>query len=196
VQEQWHNNTPYARETKLCSTKTNLKMKKLVFAFCMMIGAVVVNAQDTTSTQSPTDPTSTNPQTQSPMQEDGRVKIKSQELPDAVKSSLESQEYRGWLVNSAYKMDAASNSSTGEAGNDVSSDSTSTSGSNSTSSSTSGDASSSDSTNVSSGNQTSSGAYNKEVYIVELKNGAQTKTVRFDADGKKLDDDGMKDDQK
>jgi hypothetical protein len=151
-------------------------MKKLVFALCMVFGAVAVNAQDSTSTSSPTDP-STSTQATTGMEDQGRVKIKSQELPDAVKSSLESQEYRGWLVNSAYKVDAASNSSVG-----------STSGS-STSGSTSGSSTSgstSDSTSVS-GN-TSSGAYAQEAYIVELKNGAQTKTVRFDKDGKKLDD--------
>ena len=157
-------------------------MKKLVFALCMFFGAVaVVNAQDTTSTTTPTDPSTTQPST-SPsqastgMQDEGRVKIKSQELPDAVKSSLESQEYRGWLVNAAYKMDGAANSGTG----------TSTSGS------TSG--STTDTTGVS-GNA-GTGAYAQEVYIVELKNGAQTKTVRFDKDGKKLDDGGMTDDQK
>jgi len=132
-------------------------MKKLVFALCMVFGAVAVNAQDSTSTSSPTDPTST--QATTGMQEQGRVKIKSQELPDAVKSSLESQEYRGWLVSSAYKVDASSTGSTGNT-----SDSTSVSGS------------------------TQTGAYSKEAYIVELKNGAQTKTVRFDKDGKKLDD--------
>lgn len=145
-------------------------MKKLVFALSMFFGAVVVNAQDTTSTTSPTDPTATQTQTSTTMQDEGRVKIKSQELPDAVKSSLESQEYRGWLVNSAYKMDAASTTSSTTTETD------------------------SDSTSV---NATStSGAYKKEVYIVELKNGAQTKTVRFDKDGKKLDDADMKDDQK
>jgi hypothetical protein len=146
-------------------------MKKLVFALCMAFGAVVVNAQDSTSTSSPTDPTSTQTSPAGSMQDQGRVKIKSQELPDAVKSSLESQEYRGWLVNSAYKVDEASSSSSSSTG------STSTS---------------SDSTGVS-GNGT--GAYAKEAYIVELKNGAQTKTVRFDKDGKKLDDGTMKNDQ-
>jgi len=141
-------------------------MKKLVFAFCMLFGAVVVvNAQDTTSTPSPTDPTSTTP---SPSQEQGRVKIKSQDLPDAVKSSLESQEYRGWLVNSAYKME--DDSQTDPSGQNPS-----------------------DTTDVS-GNTGDTGS--QEVYIVELKNGAQTKTVRFDKDGKKLEDEGMKDDQK
>jgi hypothetical protein len=146
-------------------------MKKLVFALCMAFGAVaVVNAQDSTSTSSPTDPTTTSQTNTSMTQDQGRVKIKSQELPDAVKSSLESQEYRGWLVNSAYKVDATSTSSTGV---------TTTTG---------------DSTSVS--GDSSTGAYAKEAYIVELKNGAQTKTVRFDKDGKKLDDGEMNDEQK
>ena len=150
-------------------------MKKLVFALCMVFGAVaVVNAQDSTTTTSPTDPTSTSQAPSSSMEDQGRVKIKSQELPDAVKSSLESQEYRGWLVNSAYKMDAASDQGAGteSAGNETSSDSTDVSG------------------------NTETGAYATEIYIVELKNGAQTKTVRFDADGNKLDDgDEMNNDQ-
>lgn len=143
-------------------------MKKLVFAVCMMFGAVVVNAQDSTSTQSPTDPTSTS-QESTVMQDQGRVKIKSQDLPDAVKSSLESQEFRGWLVSSAYKMDAAS---TTPVDSNVSEDST----------------------NVSS-QSGSTGSHKQEVFIVELKNGAQTKTVRFDKDGKKLDDEKLNEDQ-
>ena len=143
-------------------------MKKIVFALCMFFGAVaVVNAQDTTSTQSPTDPTST---TQTPtMQDEGRVKIKSQDLPDAVKSSLESQEYRGWLVNSAYKMDAASTTPAEDASSPATGNQE-----NQPADSTSVDA------------QASTGAYNKEVFIVELKNGAQTKTVRFDKDGRRV----------
>lgn len=168
-------------------------MKKIVFAFCMMIGAVAVNAQDSTSTTSPTDPTSTTPQTEQTqpatdvaMQEDGRVKIKSQDLPEAVKSSLESQEYRGWLVNSAYKLDAASNVST-----EGQTSSQSQSGTEQTGSTTSDSTSVSQEGNVSGSTE----SHNKEVFIVELKNGAQTKTVRFDKDGKKLDDEGLKDDQ-
>ena len=157
-------------------------MKKLVFALCMLFGGVaVVNAQDTTSTSSPTDPnvqqSQQSQQSQaSTLQDDGRVKIKSQDLPDAVKSALEGQEFRGWLVNSAYKVDGSANS-TSQTGS-------STSGSDSTSVSPSTDIS----TPVQTGNQ--------EMYIVELKNGAQTKTVKFDKDGKKLEDEGMEDDQK
>lgn len=104
-------------------------------------------------------------QTQYPatMQDQDRERINSRDLPDAIKRSLEGQEYRGWLVNAAYKTKGTS---------DMSQDDT-------TSSSSSGQQ---DTTSVS-GN---TGAYAQEMYVVELKNGAQTKTVRFDKDGKKL----------
>jgi len=153
-------------------------MKKIVFAFCMMLGtAAAVQAQDTTTTQSPTDPTVTTDQSSTAMtQEDGRTKIKSQELPEQVKKTLEGQEYRGWLVSSAYKMNGASNSGTGTSG--------SASGSSSSSTGTSGSTSA------------NAGSYNQEIFIVELKNGAQTKTVRFDKDGKVLDDAADDGDQK
>jgi hypothetical protein len=150
-------------------------MKKLVFAVCMIFGAVVVNAQDSTSTQSPTDPTISTESTMTQEQQ-GRTKIKSQDLPDAVKSSLESQEFRGWLVSSAYKMDASTNITETDKNEG---DSTSVQ---------------SDSTNVSS--ESSVGSHQGEVYVVELKNGAQTKTIRFDKDGKKLDDESTENDQK
>jgi hypothetical protein len=168
-------------------------MKKLVFALCMMFGGVVaVNAQDTTSTSSPTDPTATQQsqtsQSQaSTMQDEGRVKIKSQDLPDAVKSALEGQEFRGWLVNSAYKVDGSAVSTSQSGSTTSASDSTNVS----SSSSSSSDVSSSTGVSSSAGAQSGS----QEIYIVELKNGAQTKTVKFDKDGKKLEDEGMEDDQ-
>lgn len=37
---------------------------------------------------------------------------------------------------------------------------------------------------------------NMEVFVIELKKGAETKKVKFDKDGNKLDDDKTKDDQK
>lgn len=157
-------------------------MKKLLFAFCAMFGAVAVNAQDTTSTSSPSSQGMASPQGMA-MQEDGRVKIKSQELPEAVKSSLEGQEFRGWLVSSAYKMDDAATSGTGSTSSQAASETSGAGASQMGDQSMSGDT-----TNVGGGSQT--GAYAEEVYIVELKNGAQTKTVRFDKDGKKLDDMG------
>jgi hypothetical protein len=117
-----------------------------------------------------------------------REKINSRDLPDAVKRSLEGTEYRGWLVNAAYKSKGVEGTMSGDS---TSNSSTSSSSSTSTSGQTT---QSGDSTSVS-GN--TSGAYGQEVYVVELKNGAQTKTIRFDKDGNKLDDQGTKkDDQK
>ncbi len=146
-------------------------MKKLMFAFCFIFGGLVaVNAQDTTSTQRQTQqyPTTTSQDDQD------RERINSRDLPDPVKRSLEATEYRGWLVNAAYK-------STGV--NDQSMSNDSTSNQNDSTSYRAG--SQNDSTSMS-GQQ--NGAYGQEIYVVELKNGAQTKTVRFDKDGNKLDD--------
>ncbi|MFZ6014312.1 MAG: hypothetical protein ACOYXT_28490 [Bacteroidota bacterium] len=115
-------------------------MKKVMFILLALFGTfAVVNAQDTTSTEGQN-------QQNEMQQEQDRVKIKSQDLPDPVKKALEGQDYRGWLVNAAYKTRSASTDP----------------------------------------NQT--GAYGQEIYVVELKNGAQTKTVRFDKDGKKIDE--------
>jgi hypothetical protein len=161
-------------------------MKKLMFAFFILLGGVVaVNAQDSTSTQKNQQyPT----QGQASMDDQDREKINSRDLPDAVKRSLEGQEYRGWLVNAAYKSKGVSSSS----GNSSSSSSTS-------SSSTTDDQSSNNQGGNNQGDSTSvsgnAGAYAQDAYVVELKNGAQTKTVRFDKDGKKLDDPGMKNDK-
>jgi hypothetical protein len=129
--------------------KTDLMlMKKLMLAVFLMFGGVaLVNAQDSTQTQTQT-------QTQTPttqdQQDQERTQIQISELPEAITTSLESQDYSGWTVASAYR-------------------------------STQKDAS----------DETKS----MELYVVELKNGAETKTVRFDKDGNKLDDEG-KDDQK
>ena len=149
-------------------------MKKLMLAIGLVLtGFVAVNAQDTTSTQQQTE------QYPTTMQGDqDRERINSRDLPDAVKRSLEQTEYRGWLVNAAYKT-------TGVSGN-VQGDSTAMSDTTSAEGQVE-----SDTTSVS--GQT--GAYGQEVFVVELKNGAQTKTVRFDKDGNKLDDDGDDQDQ-
>lgn len=138
-------------------------MKKLVLAFCMVVGALVaVNAQDTTSTEK-------QPQPQYPTQgaqgddQDDRERINSRDLPDAVKRSLEGTEYRGWLVNSTYKTKGMENE--GEQTQEDAENPT-------------------DSTAV----KPETEALGTEIFVVELKNGAQTKTVRFDKEGKKLDD--------
>jgi hypothetical protein len=169
-------------------------MKKLVLAFSLVIGGLAVYAQDSTSTTTPRQqqyPTTNSSSTMGQDDQD-REKINSRDLPDAVKRSLEGTEYRGWLVNAAYKSKGVEGSMSGDStSNSSTNSSSSTSGTTSTSGQTTQNG---DSTSVS-GN--GSGAYGQEVYVVELKNGAQTKTVRFDKDGNKLDDQGTKkDDQK
>jgi hypothetical protein len=103
-------------------------MKKLVFAMLAM-GASVVAVQ---AQENPT-PTPSSAATEAPAQDD-KQKIKAEELPEAVKKSLEAQEYKGWLINTAYHIKST------------------------------------------------------DTYEVELKNGAETKTFKFDKDGKKLED--------
>jgi hypothetical protein len=135
-------------------------MKKIMLAFCLLFGGVVVYAQQQ-------DTTSTDQQTQYPTLQgtQDRERINSRDLPDAVKRSLEGQEYRGWLVNAAYKTKAATTDNQNQ----------------------------SDTTSVSDTTARNTGAYAQEAYVVELKNGAQTKTVRFDKEGKKLDGQGTED---
>jgi hypothetical protein len=147
-------------------------MKKLMFTLCLIVGGLVaVMAQDTTST----DRQDQQQYPTSKEEDQDREKINSRDLPDAVKRSLEGTEYRGWLVNAVYKSKGVE-------------------ASDSTNISNQDTQNQSDTTAVSGQEQT--GAYGQEVFVVELKNGAQTKTVRFYKDGKKLDDPAMKDDQK
>ena len=161
-------------------------MKKVILAFSFLFaGLIAVNAQDSTSTSTPTPqyPTSTSQDDQD------RERINSRDLPDAVKRSLEATEYRGWLVNAAYKTTGVSDQAMASDSSSMSSDSTDMS---------SGPRYKTDSTSVSdtAGNTGNTGAYGQEVFVVELKNGAQTKTVRFDKEGNKLDDEGSENDQK
>lgn len=163
-------------------------MKKVMFALCFMFGGVVAvtaqDTQDTTSnqyrTETQTDPSQSQDTTQqdpsqdqaqyAPGQDQDRERIQSTELPDEVKRSLEDQEYRGWLISGAYKATGSSDQS------EMQSDSTSISDNQSP---------------ANQENANATGAQAEEVYIVELKNGAQTKTVRFDKDGQKIE--GMDD---
>lgn len=174
-------------------------MKKVMLAFSFLFaGLIAVNAQDSTSTSTPTPqyPTSTTQDDQD------RERINSRDLPDAVKRSLEATEYRGWLVNAAYKT-------TGVSDQAMSSDSTSMSGDSASVSSgprlktdstsmsdTNTDTNTNTNSNTNANTNSNSGAYGQEVFVVELKNGAQTKTVRFDKEGNKLDDEGSENDQK
>ena len=114
-------------------------MKKLMLAVFLMFGALaVVNAQDTTATETPNQTPTTTTQDQG----QDRQQIQVGELPEAVSAALESQDYSGWTVATAYR-----------------------------------------STQKDSSDESKS----MEVYVVELKNGAETKTVRFDKDGNKLE---------
>lgn len=102
----------------------NQVMKKIMFALLAFAASfTVVNAaisvlpdQSTTITL-----------------QDERVKINPEELPDAVKAALNSEDYTGWQISAAYKY-------TG-----------------------------------------------KDMYEVELKNGDEVATVKFDKDGKKIE---------
>lgn len=124
-------------------------MKKLMFASLALLGSVALaNAQQAAPQESnqateavapaPTQDPAAAPaptQDQSPApaaaeSQDDKTKIKSEELPEAVKKSLEGQEYRGWLIDAAYHVKSS------------------------------------------------------DSYEVQLKNGAETKTVRFNKDGK------------
>ena len=113
-------------------------MKKLMFASLALLGSVALaNAQEATPTQESTQATeapapapATEAVAPASADQDDKTKIKSEELPEAVKKSLEAQEYRGWLIDAAYHVKST------------------------------------------------------DSYEVELKNGAETKTVKFDKEGK------------
>ncbi len=118
-------------------------MKKLMLALCMLFGGVAfVNAQN----QDQSSP-STQTETMDQPTDQDRQPIQASELPDAVRTQLQSQDYTGWTVAQAYRGTHAD-----------ASDQTKTT----------------------------------EAYIVELRNGAETKTVKFDKDGNELDKEGEK----
>ena len=120
-------------------------MKKLMFASLALLGSVaLVNAQEATpqeesnqatETVAPAPEETVAPAPEAPavdapaVDQDDKTKIKSEELPEAVKKSLEAQEYRGWLIDAAYHVKST------------------------------------------------------DSYEVELKNGAETKTVKFSKEG-------------
>ncbi|MBT1685706.1 hypothetical protein [Dawidia soli] len=101
-------------------------MKKVMFALCgLVFGVVAANAQAA-------QPSNNAVATEQTAQQDDKVKIKAEELPQTVKTALEGEEYRGWLINAAYHHKTA------------------------------------------------------DTFEVELKNGAETKTIKFDKEGKKI----------
>ncbi|MEX1241368.1 MAG: hypothetical protein WEB30_16720 [Cyclobacteriaceae bacterium] len=146
-------------------------MKKVMFALCFVFGGIVTlmaqEQQDTTSNQYRTETQSQYPQDAQGLNQD-RERIQSIELPDEVKRALEGEEYRGWLVSGAFKAKSASDESMqpdttstdpGQPGNEIQPE-----------------------------NNNAIGAQDEEVYIVELKNGAETKTIRFDASGQVIEE--------
>ena len=158
-------------------------MKKVMFALCFMFGGIVVvtaqDTQDTTSNQYRTETQSQYPQdaqAQPGQTQQERERIQTTELPDEVKRALEGQEYRGWLISGAFKANAGDETSPEMSGQD----------NRTTPDNTNNDANREQSTNA-------TGAEGQEIFIVELKNGAETKTIRFDENGEKLE--GMDDTQ-
>lgn len=147
-------------------------MKKVMFALCFMFGGVVVvnaqqDQQDTTSNQYRTETQSQYPQ-DAMSQDQNRERIQATELPDEVKRTLEGEDYRGWLISGAFK-------STGSADQTgMESDTTSTGAANEP-------------------GINATGVEGEEIYIVELKNGAETKTLRFGSNGQQLE--GMEEGQ-
>lgn len=105
-------------------------MKKILFVIgsLMLVSIVSVNAQDVTTETAITAVETTTGTAQE------KTKIKAEELPQAVQTTLASDTYRGWEVANAYVLKE------------------------------------------------------KNQYEVELKNGAESKTFKFSADGKVVTD--------
>lgn len=101
-------------------------MKKMMMISCgLLMGAAAVMASPALTIDKGQD--------SAVLSQEKRVKIKAEDLPEAVKKTLEGDEYKGWMINAAFHHT------------------------------------------------------DKDQYEVELKNGAETKTVKFDKDGKKVD---------
>ncbi len=136
-------------------------MKKIMFALCFAVGGVVtVSAQDTQDTTSNQYRTETESQyPQDVMGQDQDLeRIQATELPDEVKRSIEGEEFRGWLISGAFRTNEADQSMT-----DTTSTGVNEPGINAT-------------------------EPVEEVFIVELKNGAETKTLKFDSNGQMLEE--------
>lgn len=148
-----------------------------MFALCFMFGGIVAvtaqETQDTTSNQYRTETESQYPNDAQAQQHDqaqhNRERIQSTELPDEVKRTLEGTEYRGWLISGAFKAKAGDEKSSMQSDTEISAQEN-----------TNTDANRQESTDA-------TGAEQEEIYIVELKNGAETKTLRFDKEGQKLE---------
>ena len=99
-------------------------MKKVVFLFFLLaVGVGFMNVSRGSAFS---------PETVVTAPQEEREKIKREELPELIKTALNGDEYKGWLVNAAYRIKS------------------------------------------------------KDIYEVELKKGAESKTIRFDKEGKVL----------
>jgi len=99
-------------------------MKKVLFALLAIMGSVsVISATANVMNDNAT----------VVALEDEKMQIQPEELPDAVKAALNSEDYTGWQISAAYKY------------------------------------------------------AEKDIYEVELKNGEEVATVKFDKDGQKVE---------
>jgi hypothetical protein len=104
-------------------------MKKLLLGILFVGGCTLsVLAQNATPAPAP----ETQPSTE--MQDKEMQPVAASELPAAIRTSLEGQDYSGWTVSNTYKKEKEG----------------------------------------------------QTMYVVELKNGTETKKVKFDAEGNKL----------
>jgi hypothetical protein len=96
--------------------------KPFLIALATVASLTFVNAQTATPSAEKTT-----------VQQEEKVKIKSDELPESVKTSLNGDQYKGWQIDAAYQYKTSGN------------------------------------------------------FEVMLKNGTESKTVKFDKDGNKID---------
>ena len=71
-------------------------MKKVIFSFLVLLlaGGTFANAAMISPTAVAT-------------QQEDKMKIKAEELPEAVKTALESADYKGWTISAAYHLKTA-----------------------------------------------------------------------------------------
>ena len=73
-------------------------MKKIIYAGALVLAGAAVQAQNTPEPAKP----ATESSSQATKEDADKAQIKVEELPEAVKKTLEDQEYKGWLINAAY----------------------------------------------------------------------------------------------
>jgi hypothetical protein len=73
-------------------------MKKVIFSFLVLLsaGGTFANASMISPAAGATQ-----------QQQDDKMKIKAEELPEAVKTTLQSADYKGWAISAAYHLKSA-----------------------------------------------------------------------------------------